>query len=416
MQINGTRTPHVNGVAAAAATAAPPLPQQTSQPARPKHDDIASFIFNAGFINASFADTHLTLRTTSAQSPPQSETQGDTMQRAKFPSYSLHALFAARSPIMYDHLTRQQQQQGGPPYAVELDAFDSEITVDGLNVALGSLYTGRSVVPDVALARGVLAASILFGLDVLRDAAWQMCTDSWTSSDEGLREGLAFCLAHTGNHANASHAESSQVPPVTSSSGLPGTGTHAGSASNGILFGGHAQQQPQPHPHSSPDAHHPAFSHLHKQPPGLESSSSRTVSPAPPLSAGLGAPLSSTSTFSPPPHGVTYANLASALLPKLVEKLTRALPAADKEDLLVGLPFQLVKQVLESTELAKRLPSMMERNDFARRILAARKPSLVQGVEETVVMAFTGSSGLEIIRRERGSRKKTLWKATAGRS
>ena len=315
------------------------------------------FIFNAGFVNASFADTHLVLRR-----PVTATTTTTATQTPPLPAYGLHALLAARSPVLYARLTARP----GPPYEIELDASDENLTTDGVNVALGSLYSGRTTVPDPRLAVGILAAALLFGLDGLRDSAWQACLSRWRS-DDGLIEGIRFILDQQAR--DELHGTQSQgkfdISPAPGLAMPPQTTPGMSRSSSGTTSEISQQQQHNGHHHRSP-----------------------------------------------------YTKFIGPLLPELLEKLTRKLPSAEHEEVLVTLPFNLVKGVLESPLLGDKLPSMMARNDFARRIVARRRTKLNEpGVEESVVMAFGGDSGapgggVEVIRRERGThRKKQLWKA-----
>lgn len=91
--------------------------------------------------------------------------------------------------------------------------------------------------------------------------------------------------------------------------------------------------------------------------------------------------------------------------------LITTIPSEDSEGILAHLPFPLFKSVLESEELQM---TSMERHNFARQMVAKRKKFLEPGVEESVVMAFgtdSRSGGIEVLRKDKASRKKTLWKA-----
>lgn len=295
------------------------------------------------------------------------------------PAYGLHALLAARSPVLYGRLASQP----GPPYEIELDGSDVNLTTDGVNVALGSLYSGRNTIPDSRLAVGILAAALLFGLDALRDNAWQSCLARWRS-DDGLVEGIRFVLDQQARDRQlAEYHHTSQQ-----------------------------QQQSQQHEMA------PAPGLTLPQSVGLSRSSSGSVA-----TQSTNAANSAPSTTATPHNGHAvsryqspYAPLIGPLLPELLEKLTRQLPSDEHEAILTTLPFALVKTVLESPALSEKMPSMMARNDFARKVISRRRKALNEpGVEESVVMAFGGDSGaaggVEVIRRERGARKKQLWKA-----
>lgn len=272
---------------AAAAQPTQRLPSQTQS----QTDDIANFIYHTGYLHASFADSHLSLQR-AANLP-------------SLPSYSLHALLIARSPVLFSLLTHTP----GPPYRIVLDVPDPNITTEGLNIALGSLYSGRKELHS-ADPLGVLAAAHCLGLDELGRIAWDACHKKWTSV-EFLADGFKFALS-----------------------------------------GGQGDLREAAGPY-------PVYTHN--------------------------------------------------LLQTLVASLIASLPGSS--EVLVGLPFSLVKVVLESEDLGM---GNMERHSFARDIIARRKKHQSPGVEESVVMAFGGSgSSIEVLRKEKGARKKVLWRAGA---
>lgn len=233
-----------------------------------------------------------------------------------FPTYNLHALIVARSPRLFDQLKRA----AGPPYHLHLEASDPNLTVEGVNVALGSLYNGRKDVPS-SLGLGVLAAADMLQLEELERTAWEGCLDHFKTT-AGLSEGIRFAL--------------------TSPQGTP----------------------------------------------------SGTISP----SLDLDGP---------------YPHFTKGLLADLLKYLTLEIKEPQSEPILIGLPFPLLKSVLESEELQM---SSMERHNFARAIVQKRKKLLEPGVEESVVMAFgtdSKSGGIEVLRKDKSSKKKALWKANA---
>ncbi|ORY84774.1 hypothetical protein BCR37DRAFT_250985 [Protomyces lactucae-debilis] len=303
--------------------------------------DIPSYLYNQGFRRGAFSDTRLVLHP-SQRLLAQFHTTGQ--QPPAFPVYSLHALLLARSPTLFACLARQGNHP--PPYTLHLEFDDAHLTVEGLDVALGTLYSGGSGLPGAVLLHeqdrpaattsvsvsgsptpsqtssglhvGLLAAAQLLGLHGLAQQAWQACTTRWRT-EEGVAEGIRYAL------------------------------------SMGYLD-----------------------------------------SPAPEAGADTGG-----------------KHAGRVLLDDLLEQLVRALPSAALEGVLVSLPFPLVKQSLEHEQLQL---SSMDRHNFARRIVEQRRQAgvLAPGVEESVVMAFGGDSrsgGIEILRRERGARKKQLWRA-----
>lgn len=265
---------------------------------QPQPDDIASFIYHSGFLQANFADTQLILHNSTQP----------------FPTYSLHALIVARSPRLFEQLKRA----AGPPYQLHLEASDPNLTVEGLNIALGSLYSGRKEVPS-SLSLGVLAASNLLQLEGLGRLAWETCV-SYFKTAEGLEEGIRFVLSPSQEHTN-----------------------------------------------------------------------------------GQGSP--STNIEGP------YPQYTKGLLPELLQYLISTIQSPQSESILITLPFPLLKSVLESPELQL---SSMERHNYARMIVSKRKRFLEPGVEENVVMAFgtdSKSGGIEVLRKDKTTKKKALWKA-----
>lgn len=263
-------------------------------------DSFLGYIYHTGFLSANFADTFLVLH--------------NSLQ--PFPTFSLHALIIARSPKFFEHLKRAS----GPPYHLHLEASDPNLTVEGVNIALASLYHGRK---DVApsLSVGVLAAANLFQLQDLGRTAWQSCLSLFKSKG-GLKEGIRF--ASTAPHGVAN-----------------------GTSSPTLAIDG-------PYPHYT-----------------------------------------------------------TGLLPALLSYLISEIHDPQMEAILLELPFVLLKSVLESEELQM---GSMERHTFARTIVQKRKKSMEPGVEESVVMAFgtdSKSGGIEVLRKDKSSRKKALWKANA---
>ena len=208
------------------------------------------------------------------------------------PPYAVHAIIVSRAPRLLELL----KCAAGPPYTIQLECHDPNLTVDGLNFVLGSLYSNDKTVP-APLSFGVLAAAVLLRLDEIAQNAWTICQQRCL---EDLLDGFKF----------------------------------------------------------------------------LESI-----------------------------KGMAYPSYTYTLQETLTSTLKGRIPNADSEEVLTRLPFPIVKEVLEHNALSE-----MERHSFARKIIGLRKGHL-QGFEETVVMAFDGSkSGIEVLRRDKSARKKTLWK------
>lgn len=261
--------------------------------------DRSRFIYHSGFLSANFADTQLVLHNS-----PQ-----------PFPAYSLHALIVARSPRLFEQLKRA----AGPPYHLHLEASDPNLTVEGLNIVLGSLYNGRKEVPS-SLTMGALAAANLLQLEEIGRIAWEGCL-KYFKTPEGLQEGIRFALS----------APSPDRPNNTSAAGV-----------------------------------------------------------------NLDGP---------------YPQHTKELLQDLLKHLASDIGTSQSESILVSLPFPLLKSVLESEDLQM---TSMERHNFARTIVQKRRKFQEPGVEESVVMAFgtdSRSGGIEVLRKDKSSRKKALWKA-----
>ena len=132
--------------------------------------DIASYVYDAGFVHAAWADTFLIV--------------------AGFPVFRLHALFASRSPVLYPYLVPQAL-----PHRIELNIEDPNLTPVSVSMALATLYGHcldlRSV--DLPLAKGLIAAGSLLGLEAVATSGIKTILDS--VSKESLAEILAFAFS-----------------------------------------------------------------------------------------------------------------------------------------------------------------------------------------------------------------------------
>lgn len=116
----------------------------------------------------------------------------------------------------------------------------------------------------------------------------------------------------------------------------------------------------------------------------------------------------------PGPYPPLTGSLVSILVNFILNNYSVSVPVdAQFKSIMLGLPFQLVKHIVESDKLQAKSP--MERHSFARDIVGAREKNKKRGevnYEESVVLAFGGGKGgVEVIRKTIGG-KKALWKVT----
>ncbi|KAK9479806.1 hypothetical protein V1514DRAFT_304073 [Lipomyces japonicus] len=107
--------------------------------------DLTSYIYNAGFIHAAWADTFLSI-------PPHTNLR-------------LHALLASRSPLIYELLSASASQ--GPPYNIQVNTVDPNISTASVSMTIATLY-GQPIVIEsqsIEIAKGLIAAGNLFRLD-----------------------------------------------------------------------------------------------------------------------------------------------------------------------------------------------------------------------------------------------------------
>jgi hypothetical protein len=146
-------------------------------------NELASYVYNVGFIHTAWADTILTI---SPHTP-----------------LRLHALFASRSPVLYKYLTSNTS----PPYHINLSINDSNITSMALSMALATLY-GQELNKncDLQTAKGLMGAGSLLGLDNVTNHGYQILLS--LISKDTIMELMAFALSNniisTNNSANGS--------------------------------------------------------------------------------------------------------------------------------------------------------------------------------------------------------------------
>lgn len=132
--------------------------------------NIASYVYEAGFVHAAWADTILNI--------------------GSFPPFRLHALFAARSPVLYNFLTTQNL-----PHRIDLNPEDLNLTPVAISMALATLYGQpldvRGV--DIPLAKGLIAAGSLLGMGHVAESGVKGLLANL--SKENVGELLTFALS-----------------------------------------------------------------------------------------------------------------------------------------------------------------------------------------------------------------------------
>ncbi|BGP53850.1 hypothetical protein JCM8202v2_001422 [Rhodotorula sphaerocarpa] len=303
---------------------------------------------------------------------------------------SLHALVVSRLRGLLSAHPR-------PPMPVlSLTSFDTAISTASLALVLASLYSPAvlsHVEPDNAPS--VLATAVFFGLNRLADLAFRLCEESVAKAK--TPEEIATWVAYVDRDGVVPHASGSGLESRTS------TPLSSGAAANG----GAAPASPS----------------------GSAATGASGADPA-----GATSPSASSST--------TYeGRLRSVLLSRILRlpsetgafSLPTAGPAqAQLIEVLKPLPFDLFKRVIEDSKFA--VPSDMDRFNFAKKVVAARKqhflslasPPGTPGLngaagggtgefEEAVVMQFgsgAGGPGASAVNVLRKPRKPTLWKVS----
>lgn len=332
--------------------------------------DLTSYIYNAGFVHAAWADTFLNI--------------------SPHPPLRLHALLASRSPLLYRFLSNYVNQ--GPPYNINITCNDPNITTQSLSMALATLYGHQLDIVNCSLSnlKGLVAAGNLLGLESVVLAGYQGIVNS--VSRDTLADLFSFVLSKvitqgSNNGSNTANTGSSSGSSLDSnpsqSSGLSSSSSPGMGENNG----------------------------LYNSTPG---SSNGTTNPN-------ALSFEDISMTYPGP----YPPFTNQLLSILVDFLLLDMNASEKpldsiyKSILVGLPFYVYKFICESDKL--KVKSHMERHSFAREMTGlrehARRAQLQANsgniaYEENVVLAFGGGKGgVEVIRKMAG-KKKTLWKAS----
>lgn len=183
-------------IVAPAAAAVVPVPVPPLMPtANGGPTDLQSYIYEAGFVHAAWADTLLEIDTPGAPEPRQ--------------AFRLHALFLSRSPVLYQLLTaaapsRVVDSEGGFPLrCIALHTDDANLGPVGCSMVIATLY-GRSLDlrwAGVEVVSSVIACGALLGLDGVARAGVKFLLSSVVSNGapEGgldhLQQVLQFALS-----------------------------------------------------------------------------------------------------------------------------------------------------------------------------------------------------------------------------
>ncbi|CAN6658298.1 hypothetical protein TRVA0_030S01398 [Trichomonascus vanleenenianus] len=132
--------------------------------------DVASYVYNVGFIHTAWADTLLTV--------------------APHPPLRLHALFASRSPVLYRYLSGQNNS----PYHINMTTEDRNLTPMALSMALATLYGHQLDLSgcDLETAKGLMAAGCLLGLESVASSGYKVVLG--LLNKENVAEILSFAI------------------------------------------------------------------------------------------------------------------------------------------------------------------------------------------------------------------------------
>jgi hypothetical protein len=157
--------------------------------------DLASYVYNVGFIHTAWADTYLNI--------------------SPHPPLRLHALFASRSPVLYRYLN--PSANANPPYHINLQSDDKNMTSMALSMALATLY-GHTLdlhTCDLETAKGLVAAGCFLHLDSVASQGFQVILGK--VSTETLPDLLHFVFNSENNVDELPLSYPGPYPPFTSS-------------------------------------------------------------------------------------------------------------------------------------------------------------------------------------------------------
>jgi hypothetical protein len=280
----------------------------------------------------------------------------DTVMHAHQYTYRLHAILLARSPYLHHLLTANAFNGGERAIYVPLER-EPEITPEGFAIALGYLYSSTALEKiHIGNARAALAAGCLLGgMPEFCEHAYDACRQA--ISPETVHQWLDFVAVAAGvGSANGSQPGSGVSTPITPTGNAP--------------------------------------------PP-----------PPPPSVFGIYAERLREDVFS---FLVSTLPVQLGVTPTPTSQLPGG--EAGKQallDIFVRMPFELFKMAVESPDF--RIGSDQARFKFAKDAIDLRKKTVQgSGAEETVVLAFGGSStGGSAVHVTRKMRKRPLWKVNA---
>ncbi|KAH9923931.1 uncharacterized protein BXZ73DRAFT_50772 [Epithele typhae] len=274
----------------------------------------------------------------------------DTLLHVRATVYRLHALILSRSPYLAHLMSTTPQTSNQCNIYVNLD-HEPEVTDEGFHLALAYLYSSAALAnvrPENA--RSVLAAACFLGrMDDLCDYAYEMCRMSITL--DSLPSWLEFL--------------DSVAPPSSDGSSTPVVDQHKHMRM--AVFGPYAQR-----------LRDDIFNFLVVRLPTL----------------------------------VNFGGQATPATPTTPHPDGSSAPAdTGRETLLqvhARVPFELFKAAVESPSF--NLGSTHARFKFAKDAIELRKQGIARGAEETVVLAFGGSTQSTGVLVTRKMRRRQLYK------
>ncbi|SCZ97413.1 BZ3500_MvSof-1268-A1-R1_Chr4-2g07198 [Microbotryum saponariae] len=370
-----------------------------------QHAPLTDHLFIAGWTNALFSDTQLTVNYAAMRHSPS--------------TFHLHAIIVSQSPLLRSQLSPETRLEINYPHRpLHLNSPDPEIDPESVSLVLASLYNLSILTAHLEAknAVSVLAVAYWLGLDSVLKRAEEQCRTSirFVKSKHDFANwyrALGILSGSEADDAPSSHGHHYQHHHHTSS---PGAGVGSSSdrsesraslaSSNGVPFTGLA----------SPMDPNTSFPH------GSDGASRLNGH----ANANGGAANGSGSAQLK--YGAAGARLKVELGRRLLDlpnELNAFPPAGSSStggydelvDLMTSLPFEVLKTALESTSF--KIPGGdLQRFSLGQKIVAARRSFAASAGrppvwEENVVLQFgangTSSSAVGLLRKRkvRGSWK-----------
>ncbi|KAJ8295352.1 hypothetical protein OF846_001593 [Rhodotorula toruloides] len=286
---------------------------------------------------------------------------------------ALHSVVVSRSPLLR-HLI-QAALASAPRPTIFVNIPDPAVNANTLGLVLASLYSPTVLSHlNPEIAPSVLAVATFLSLTRLANLAYEMCEAAVreAKTPEEVMRWVAY------------------VERERAAEGAPGSATP-------ITFGGPAMNGASIPPSPSPSTNSTS--------PLLPPSVNGSAAPVPALyESRLRVVLLDRITRLPAEMGAFAPATEAQAQPALVNVLKR-------------LPFEMFKAVVEDKRF--EAPGDMERFNFAKKVVAARKALVQQSAspsspppefEEAVVLLFGGGAGGSAVNVLRKQRKPTLWK------